>query len=195
MSNDEYIERVKAIHPEYDYSITNYTGTNNSIQYICPCHGIITQNAHDHLYNQAGCPKCNQSHGERAVFQYLKNKDIRVIPQYTIPIDTSINSLGKAYIDFYLPEYNVFIEYNGIQHYMPVKHFGGKLQLEKQRLRDNAVKKYCSKENIKLIEIPWDINLKLIPDILDYSLQNLDKPSIVFVGDDLFYKLLQNASF
>lgn len=191
MSNDEYIRRVQITHPEYDYSITNYTGINNSIQYICPSHGVITQSAHDHLYNQAGCPKCNQSHGEKAILQYLKNKDIWVIPQYDIPIDTNINYTGKAYIDFYLPEYNVFIEYNGIQHYTPVKHFGGKIQFEKQRLRDNAIRKYCSIENIKLIEIPWNINLKLIPDILNYSLQNLDKPSIAFVGMDFFYTLLE----
>ena len=47
MSNDEYIRRVQITHPEYDYSITNYTGINNSIQYICPSHGVITQSAHD----------------------------------------------------------------------------------------------------------------------------------------------------
>jgi very-short-patch-repair endonuclease len=28
-------------------------------------------------------------------------------------------------IDFYLPDYNICIEYNGAQHYKPVKYWGG----------------------------------------------------------------------
>ena len=36
------------------------------------------------------------------------------------------------YIDFYLPDYNIFIEYNGEQHYVPIEHFGGELQFSEQ---------------------------------------------------------------
>lgn len=36
------------------------------------------------------------------------------------------------YIDFYIPEYNIFIEYNGEQHYVPIEHFGGELQFSEQ---------------------------------------------------------------
>lgn len=39
----------------------------NEIEYICPVHGIVKQNAADHYYNEAGCPKCNKSHGEKFI--------------------------------------------------------------------------------------------------------------------------------
>ena len=39
-----------------------------------------------------------------------------------------MNQSGVAYIDFYLPDYNCFIEYNGRQHYMSVDKFGGEIQ-------------------------------------------------------------------
>ena len=34
---------------------------------------------------------------------------------------------------FYLPSFNLLIEYNGIQHYEPVDFFGGEEQLIKQK--------------------------------------------------------------
>lgn len=39
----------------------------NKIKYVCPFHGIIEQNAHDHYYSEVGCPKCNKSHGEKFI--------------------------------------------------------------------------------------------------------------------------------
>lgn len=65
------------------------------------------------------------------------------------------NSRPKR-IDFYLPDYNLFIEFNGIQHYQSMK-FGdynfGNHDFEKQQQRDIQVKKYCIENNIILFEI------------------------------------------
>jgi hypothetical protein len=33
-------------------------------------------------------------------------------------------------IDIYFPKYNIAIEYNGEQHYIPIEHFGGILELQ-----------------------------------------------------------------
>ncbi len=54
-----------------------------------------------------------------------------------------------------MPEYNTFIEYNGIQHYIMQNGFGGKLKFEAQVNRDNYLRKYCEENNIKLIEISY----------------------------------------
>ena len=61
--------------------------------------------------------------------------------------------------DFYLPEYNMCIEYQGQQHYYPVEIFGGKKTFEKQQKHDNIKKEYCQKNNITLFEIPYYSNL------------------------------------
>ena len=59
--------------------------------------------------------------------------------------------------DFYLPKYNLCIEYQGEQHYN--RHFEGEQGLIKQQYRDELKRQYCKENLIKLIEIPyWDFN-------------------------------------
>ena len=48
-----------------------------------------------------------------------------------------------------------FIEYNGKQHYKPIKFFGGEKTLKRQQYRDNLVKQYCMNNNIDLLEIMY----------------------------------------
>ena len=50
---------------------------------------------------------------------------------------------------------NLFIEYNGRQHYIPIEYFGGILELEHQQKRDEFVREYCKRNNIRLLEIPY----------------------------------------
>lgn len=59
------------------------------------------------------------------------------------------------YVDFYLPDYNAIIEYNGIQHYIPTEHFGGELQFNQQIKRDTDLRQYCKNNNISLLEISF----------------------------------------
>lgn len=57
--------------------------------------------------------------------------------------------------DFYLPDLNIAIEYDGIQHYKPVVTFGGEEAFAELKLNDNFKTEYCYKNNIKLIRIPY----------------------------------------
>lgn len=61
----------------------------------------------------------------------------------------------KFLVDFYLPDYNTFIEFNGEQHYKPVKWFGGEEKFKQQQERDYALRYYCKEHKITLIEIPY----------------------------------------
>ena len=60
------------------------------------------------------------------------------------------------------------IEYQGQQHYEPVKYFGGKDSFVKQQKYDEEKRKCCKENNIQLIEIPyWDfakINLDYLKE-------------------------------
>ena len=40
----------------------------------------------------------------------------------------------------------ICIEYDGRQHYQPVKDFGGETEFEKIKLRDNIKNEYCKKQ-------------------------------------------------
>jgi hypothetical protein len=56
-----------------------------------------------------------------------------------------------------LPDYNICIEYDGIQHFESVDYFGGELGFINTQMRDNIKNEYCKNNNIKLIRIPyWD---------------------------------------
>ena len=157
LTTSEFIEKARKIHGDkYDYSKVNYINTDTKVCIICPEHGEFWQTPASHLCKR-GCPKCKISHGELFIENYLKSIDINYISQYPITIDKSINSSGVAYIDFYLPDYNIFVEYNGRQHYIPIEYFGGKLNFERYLKRDNYVRDYCKDNNIKLIEIKYDM--------------------------------------
>lgn len=105
------------------------------------------------LKNKYYCSFCNMSRGEEIVKDYFFNNNIKFIRQYKIDI------YKTCYIDFYLPDYNIFVEFNGIQHYSPVEHFGGEEKFQEQQKRDSPVREYCKKNKIRLIEIPyWKMN-------------------------------------
>lgn len=164
---EEFVERARKIHGnKYDYSEVKFNILTDYITIICPIHGRFTQRATNHLQG-SGCQMCRSSRGEEYISQILSEYGINYIQQYKIPIDTTINIQGNTEIDFYLPEYNIFIEYNGIQHYVPQDYFGGKLKFEKYQIpRDNYVRNYCKDNNIRLIEI--DYTYKTKQDIINY---------------------------
>ena len=162
-TTDKFIKKSKLIHDnKYNYEYVNYNKISDKVIIICPDHGKFEQTMHNHLRG-TGCPKCCQSKGEQQITKLLLEKNINFISQYKINIDSNINSSGNAFIDFYLPDLNIFIEYNGEQHYIAKEFFGGELGLEKQKQRDNYIKNYCNTNNIKLIEIKYNdnINIKL----------------------------------
>jgi very-short-patch-repair endonuclease len=62
----------------------------------------------------------------------------------------------KQKFDFYLPKYNLAIEINGGQHYREIDYFGGKSFFQKQKKLDNQKRQFCKKNQIELLEIPYE---------------------------------------
>ena len=69
--------------------------------------------------------------------------------------------------DFYLPEHNVCIEYQGKQHYeidfyllILKSEKLAKERLEKQKNHDNIKREFCKNNGIKLLEIKYTDNIK-----------------------------------
>jgi hypothetical protein len=107
------------------------------------------------------CPKCCTSSGELETEKILKKYNIK------FEIHKSFENCrykNKLTFDFYLPEHNCCIEFNGKQHYENVINWKGYYTLpperfEEQKIRDQIKKDFCLKENILFIIIPyWDIN-------------------------------------
>ena len=59
--------------------------------------------------------------------------------------------------DFFLPDFNILIEYHGVQHYRFLHNdfFGGEKALKERQKRDKIKKDYAHKNNFNFLEIPY----------------------------------------
>lgn len=152
LEENTIIKRLKEIHNNYyDYSKLNYKGQNLKGTIICPKHGEFNQTILSHL-NGTGCPKCNQSYGEKEIHKILKESNINFKTEYKF--DDCVNKKHLRF-DFYIPSINTCIEYNGKQHYKEVPFFGGKKYLKLIQKRDKIKENYCCENGINLITIKY----------------------------------------
>ena len=140
-------ESIKIHGNKYNYHKTKYTGVFSNIIITCPVHGDFKQIANNHTRGN-GCPTCKSSKGELAVIKYLVKQDIKYITEY------KLNNTDFRY-DFYLPELNILIEYDGVGHYKPIAHWGGKNHLSKVKENDKLKNTLADMCNIPLIRIPY----------------------------------------
>ena len=63
---------------------------------------------------------------------------------------------NKLKFDFYIPEKNICIEFDGEQHFKPIRYFGGNKSFELQKIKDQIKNEYCNKNKIKLIRFRFD---------------------------------------
>lgn len=125
-----------------------------------------------------GCDK-QDSIGEYIISNILSNANIKYIQQYCFDDCKSTVYNKKLPFDFYLPDYNCCIEYDGEQHSKPIKHFGGVQRFERQIINDNTKNVYCHEHNIVLIRFNYDEIKYLTPEYvqgkIDYMVNNSNK--------------------
>ncbi len=159
---DKFIEKCKDVHGDlYDYSKVNYKNSTTKVEIQCKLHGSFFQHGQSHINKKTGCPKCNSSKGELQIIQYLESKNISYIKEKRFEDCRNIKPLP---FDFYLEDYNMCIEYDGIQHFTEVQVFGGEEAFEKIQRNDSIKTNYCIDNSIKLIRIKYNQNIK---DILN----------------------------
>jgi hypothetical protein len=139
-----------------DYYELGY-GTPKKIWWKCNnCHESYFASVCNRTGLNRGCPNCDMSQGELKVKSYLIKNFIKYISEFSFD-----NCRYKRVLpfDFYLEEYNICIEYQGKQHYTPLKYFGGEETFNIQKIKDKIKYDYCENNNIPLIIIPyWEYN-------------------------------------
>ena len=116
---------------------------------------MYLQRPSDHIRGN-GCPVCRKSLGERKITHFLVSNEINYKPQYKFDNCKNIYPLP---FDFYLPEYNTCIEFQGLQHYKPVKRFGGESGFKLLVERDKIKSSFCMENNIVLCIIKYTDNI------------------------------------
>jgi hypothetical protein len=171
-----FVKRANKIHHnKYDYSKVKYNNLHEDIQIICPVHGEFWQRGTHHL-NGCGCPKCNQSHLENDVKNFLQTNHI--------PFETQkrFDWLGLLSLDFYLPKQRTAIECQGGQHFRPIEYFGGEKSYLYQVERDNRKQSLCEEHNIKILYYSNKENLKGLTKKPDNITIGLDLLQIILKG-------------
>lgn len=149
-------ERVRKLHPNISI-LGNYINNNTKILCKCDICGYQWEVIPRTILTEGhGCPNCKQSYGEQTVSNILSELNIPNKIEY--PIENPYHNRNFR-VDFYIKYNNqiYIIEYNGVQHYIPVEYFGGKIAFNSQVQRDDDLRKYCKENNINLLEIKYNI--------------------------------------
>ena len=173
----DFVSKSKAIHlNKYDYSKCLYIRSHEKVEIVCnKCKKSFWQKPNVHL-NGSGCPICQESRGEFIIRNYLESNMIEYKAQWWFKDNENpcrnIDTGFALKFDFYLPNFNVCIEFDGFQHYKPASWASDKSEkmklgnLESIKRRDQIKNNYCKDNAIKLLRIPyWKI--KNIKNILD----------------------------
>lgn len=156
----EFIKESIKIHGNaYSYVNSKYIHNKEKIEIICPTHGSFFQMPYNHLQGK-GCKLCsNKSKKEEIIESILKSKNINYVREKTFDCCVNPKTKTKLRFDFYLPEHNLCIEYDGKQHFEPIKIWGGDKALQQNKYKDSIKNKFCKSNNVKLIRINYKQNL------------------------------------
>ena len=148
--------------------------------YRCQCdcgNEIIVPSSSLTTHHTSSCG-CLTSYYNLVIKDLLTEKMINFISEYSVKINEVIYRF-----DFYLPDYNLFIEYDGQQHFKPIQ-FGYSAMTIQQEYediirRDTIKNDYCKNNHINLLRIPY-YEQNNIENIIINHLQRLsDKGSIL----------------
>ena len=90
-----------------------YEKSYKKLEIFCiKCQKSFFQSPDSHL-SGIGCPRCKMSKGELRIEKYFIENDIKYIPQQTFE---TLRYRQKLKVDFYLPDYDYIVEYDGEGH-------------------------------------------------------------------------------
>ncbi len=137
---------------EYSF-LETYQGTGNKLKVKhSKCGHTYKVRPTDFLDHHARCPYCSSPKGEDIINKILNNLNIHFEYQKTFDDLKDTNLLSY---DFFIPNQNILIEYQGIQHYKPIDYFGGDERFNYQQKHDQMKADYAKANGYNLIAVPY----------------------------------------
>ena len=157
----QYITDVKKVN-ENIQPIEHYIDSYTPIWHQCNKCGAKFKTIPHNMLIRGRCPVCNLSINEEIIKSWLCNNGITNIPQYRFDDCRDKHPLP---FDFYVPDYNLCIEYDGEQHFMPINFSGNGEEFSNRQLKiiqyhDSLKTEYCNKNNINLLRISYQENVE-----------------------------------
>lgn len=160
-SHDKYVKDLHIANPNIEV-IEEYRGANIAILHRCKIDGYIWMARPVNTLFGKGCPQCNETKGERRIRKWLEDCNMEFVYQKTF---NDCKDLRALPFDFFVPKYNLCIEYDGEQHFKPIDFDGNGPELTLQQFakttyHDEIKNQYCRNNNIKLLRIPYFENVE-----------------------------------
>lgn len=125
----------------------------------CDCGGNIERTASELLAGRVLSCGCIRSRGETQIAKILKELNIGFLKQHTFSECINPHTGQHLYFDFYLPDYNCCIEYDGKQHYASFEKstffYPTLKEFHEAHFRDSYKNLFCCNNKIRLIRIPY----------------------------------------
>lgn len=152
LSKDKVINIINSVNNNTLLNPEDYIGNKyNNLKIKCNCGRIFYASITTYQHGKNICSVCRKSEsaGEQRVRQWLEDHNIKYRTEY---IYNDCRDIKPLPFDFYLPQYNTIIEYDGQQHFKP---WLGQESFDKTVYHDNIKNQYCIDHNITLIRIPY----------------------------------------
>lgn len=155
-THEQYVIDCNLINPNIEV-IGVYINCETPILHKCKIDNHEWLAKPNNILSGYGCPRCNESHGEKYIRNWLDINNIFYIRGYVFDDCKDKKALP---FDFYLPDFNVCIEYDGEQHFKSIDFFGGEDRLRYVQCHDQIKSNYCKNNNIPLLRIKYDENIE-----------------------------------
>lgn len=134
---------------------TGKRDNNREVIWLCKCECGREKEISGHNLgkNTFSCGCHNISKGEQKIRNFLNKNNIKYVNQKTFDTCRNPKTNRLLFFDFYLPNYNCCIEYDGEQHFRETNFHRDTLQ--ERMNRDNIKNQYCKNSNINLIRISY----------------------------------------
>jgi len=163
-----------------------YINSQTNLEYICSC-GRESTISFSSFKNGRRCG-CIKSRGELLISSFLSSLNIKFKPQHTYDDCRNINKLPFDFIVYINDLIILLLEFDGEQHFMAIKKFGGEAKFQQRVKCDNIKNRYCITNNIPILRISYR-EFKYIEFIISIYISMLKanvNPPIMFTNRTLY---------
>lgn len=152
-TTEQFQKELNLLYNDEYFVEEQYKGVLNDIRIKhLKCNTSYLAKPHYILTKKGGkCPVCyyNKSKGEQKI-QYILDKY-----KVNYSMQKRFDDLKKMPFDFFIEDYNLAIEFQGIQHFQPIEFFGGVDSFKNQLKIDTKKLQYCIDNDYNYLSIPY----------------------------------------